>query len=51
MTFTITGTPDANAKTDATTCSFTFTPSPALQDPAGNAAGGTYTTPTAITLF
>jgi Chitobiase/beta-hexosaminidase C-terminal domain len=51
VTFTITGTPDANAKTDATTSSFTFTPSPALQDLAGDAAGGTYTTPAAITLF
>ena len=51
VTFTITGTPDANTSTAATTSSFTFTPSTTLQNLGGDAASGTYTTPTPITLF
>ena len=51
MTFTITGTPDVNAKTDATTSTFSFAPSTTLLDLSGNAASGTYVTPTALTLF
>lgn len=51
VTFTITGTPDVNAKTDATTSTFSFAPSTTLLDLSGNAASGTYVTPTALTLF
>ena len=51
VTFTITGTPDANAKKGTTTAKIVFVPNPALADLAGDAAAGSYTMPTAITWF
>ena len=51
VTFTITGTPDANAKKVTTTAKIVFVPNPALADLAGDAAAGSYTMPTAITWF
>jgi len=51
VTFTITGTPDGNAKKSTATAKIIFVPSPALADLAGDAAAGSYTMPTAITWF